>query len=189
MGIIEHGEYRPHEDPLAKITSLATTLWGIPALLGVTWAAVPVFGSEGSYATIVAYSVAQILTILATPVFIGQCAYVSINALRGRGEIHSGKARPFKVSAAISVAIALGAGALPLASLSLVSRLNEAPFVSGFLFFLGFLLPYVWVATVTLFIRQYGKRALWLLLEAPVAIFWPWIIAIAWSCASGRGCL
>ena len=187
MGMITDGEYHPHEDLLARITSLATTIWGIPALLAVAWGALFICNAVMSpRLSGMAYGFTAILTFIAILIFTIQCAYVLIKGIRQRGNLPSGAVKPLKVDVALSLAIALGAGGMPSVAIWLGQHIPEL----WVLFPCGLLLSCGWLAMTALFVGQYGKRGLWLLVGAPVALFWPfWIVALFWGCSSGRGCL
>src|SRR5205085_253589 len=101
-------------------------------------------------------------------------------------KVPSAAVKPLKFGLALSFAIALGAAGMPSVAMSLGQHITEL-----WVFFpCGLLLSCGWLAMTALFIEQYGKRGLWLLVGAPVALFWPfWIVALFWGCSSGRGCL
>ena len=185
-GMITDGEYHPREDLLARIATLATTLWGIPVLLAAAWGALFICNVMSPRLSGMAYVFTVILTFFASLIFITQCAYVSIKGVCRRGEVPSAAVKPLKFRLILSLAIALGAGGMPSVALSLGQHITAV----GLLFPCGLLLSCGWLAMTALSIGQYGKRGLWLLVGTPVALFWPfWIVALSWGCSSGRGCL
>ena len=98
MGMITDGEYHPHEDLLARIASLATTIWGIPVLLAVAWVALFICNAVMSpRLSGMAYGFTVILTFIAILIFTIQCAYVSIKGVRRRGKTPFGRRKAPKV--------------------------------------------------------------------------------------------
>jgi hypothetical protein len=186
MGIVADGEYRPHEDFLARAVSVLTTIWGVPILLVVTWSTVLVCNRVMTPRhSAMAYGTATILTLIATLVFAAQCVYLSVAGLRQRVIIGLVNGRPWKHRVILSVGTALAACGLPFLPFGLDQRTELWVF-----FPCGLLLSMVWSATTALAIAQYGKRALWLLAGFPPALYWPfWIVALFWACSSGRGCV
>jgi hypothetical protein len=60
----------------------------------------------------------------------------------------------------------------------------------GWLAYLAILLSVGWVAAVSYAFKKYGKRGWPTLLGAPGALFWLYfLIAVSYSCGTGRGCL
>jgi hypothetical protein len=158
MGIIADGQYKPREDLLAKAASLAMSIWGIPFLLAVAWAAFfacnrflsPRFAEMD-------FAVTALLTFIAILIFTGQCVYVSITNLSRRQKFHS-----LRFGLVLTLTIAVGAGGLPLTAWAFGSR-----FVEAYLFWpCGLLLSCCWLAMSALFMRQNGTRGARLLVGA-----------------------
>jgi hypothetical protein len=187
MGIIANGEYRPREDLLARVATLATTFWAIPVLLAVVWGAFAVCNAVmNPRSSAMAYGFNVILTFIAILVFIGQCAYVLVTGVRRCDNLDTAGMKPLKLAFLLSLTLALGAGGLPLIAM-LSPRLG---IFAGLFFTAGLLLSCGWLATTAIFIGRYRKQGLRLFVGSPVALFWPlWIFMVAWSCTTGRGCL
>lgn len=54
----------------------------------------------------------------------------------------------------------------------------------------AFIIGPVWVIWALILIGNHGRRALWVLIGLPIALYCPAVIFILiWACATGRGCL
>jgi hypothetical protein len=63
------------------------------------------------------------------------------------------------------------------------------PQSESFYYVLWFGLIFLWILTFAMAMHARGKRALWLLLGAPFAFLPLWLVlALIWSCGTGRGC-
>jgi hypothetical protein len=131
-----------------------------------------------------AYGFTLFLTLIATPVFVGQCLYISLKGFRIREKNQSENECSLRSGLIISLVLACGA-----AGLSSLGMLFSAPVISWF-FPSGLLLSCGWLATTAISIGHYGKRGLWLLTGAPLALFWPVCMgALFAACSIARDCL
>src|SRR5258708_3648107 len=82
-------------------------------------------------------------------------------------------------------------GSLILAALSLSSRWTVLPLTPTTFTFVSVstALCVIWLVLVSVSIARYGKRALWLLIGAPLVMWWPVLYALLWwTCRHGYEC-
>ena len=91
-----------------------------------------------------------------------------------------------------SVLTSLAASLIIAAASWYVAWLAVHSYVGGFtlLILLAMCLTLVWAVLVCVSIVRYRWRGLWLLIGAPLALYYPYVFAvISWSCSHGHGCL
>jgi hypothetical protein len=73
-------------------------------------------------------------------------------------------------------------GSMVLAFITFATGYFGGRSLTGALFLAGF-----WAAVVVFALFSFKKRAVWLLLGAPLALFWPWVFAALrlWSLREG----